>query len=78
MCRETIRPQLAPSTNPRLRRSKRKAVSTMLEPFRDPAMVTACSGAAVLVCREIRATVDWWWPDRRAKPSRTNVKKRKK
>lgn len=50
----------------------------MLEPFRDPAMVTACSGAAVLLSREIRATVDWCWPDRRAKRSARKGKTKKR
>lgn len=52
----------------------------MLEPFRDPAMVTACSGAFVLLAREVRATVDWLWPDRHAKPStpKGKIKKRRR
>lgn len=49
----------------------------MLEPLHDPAMVTACAGAVVMLMREIRATIDWW-PDRRVnRGAGKRVKKRK-
>lgn len=55
---------------------ERRAVKTMLEPLHDPAMVTACSGAVVMVGREIRNWIDWW-PTRRARRKKRKGKKRK-
>lgn len=56
-------------------RVKRKVVKTMLEPLHDPAMVTACSGAVVMLGREIRNWIDWW-PTRRASTKRRKGEKK--
>jgi hypothetical protein len=48
----------------------------MLEPLHDPAMVTACSGAVVMLGREIRNWIDWW-PTRRARRKKRKGEKRK-
>jgi hypothetical protein len=50
----------------------------MIDPDNLPAVITASSLALAVVCREVRVTVDWLWPDRRTKHSPKKVKKRKR